>query len=357
MVVTTPIPSVQKAVIVKQTGKNWIVKVNNSYPVPALNQGQALVRLSYTGVCHSDLSGINGTWNRRATCDVPGHEGVGRIIAYHPDTDLSTVPPLDTRVGVPLIRHPCMTCDICKLPDGEVLCHNTSFHGMQSNGTYQQYIAIYTSYLVRVPESVPDPEIAPILCGGVTSYKAIKKSGAKAGDWIVIAGAGGGLGNFAVQYGVAMGMRVIGIDTGDDKRKKTLDLAAAAFVDYRTDDVPKKILEIAEGGAAAVIVLAGSKSTYTQALEYVRVQGCIVSVGLPHEDFRIHVPPGSMIHQDITLKGSMVGTRKDIGEALDFVVRGLVKPNIVVHPLEDITDIYQRMEKNEVIGRAVLKMT
>ncbi|KAJ9144649.1 hypothetical protein NKR23_g5911 [Pleurostoma richardsiae] len=359
-VLTSP-PATQRAVVVRRTGKDWDVEVNDSYPVPKLEPGQALVQLSYTGVCHSDLSGINSGWSRQTTCDVPGHEGVGQLIAYHADTDPSTVPPLGTKVGVPLIRHPCGCCAVCHLPDGEVMCPNTDFHGMQSNGTYQQYMAVYTSYLVTLPEAsgIDDSFFAPVLCGGVTAYKALKKSGARSGDWVVVAGAGGGLGSFAVQYGVAMGMRVIGIDTGEEKREATLRLGAVAFVDYLLeDDVPKTICSITgDIGAQTVIVLAPSETTYNQALQYVGYQGCIVCVGLPHENVRMAIPPGLVIHRDFSIRGSMVGTRKDIGEALGYVVCGQVKPDVSVYQLEDIADIYRRMERNEIIGRAVLKLT
>lgn len=230
---------------------------------------------------------------------------------------------------------------------------------MQSNGSYQEYIALYTSYLCVLPESdsVTDAEMAPILCGGVTAYKAIKKSEAKPGDWIVIAGAGGGLGNFAVQYAVAMGMQVIGIYTGEDKKKRLLELGAHAFVDFREDEVVSKILSITNVGAHVVIVIAPSESTYNQALEYTRIQGRIVCVGLPHDRARMQIPPGLVIHQDLTIKGSMVGTHNDIGETLGYVVRGLVKPDIVVYPVDNITTIFKKMESNEVIGRAVLDLT
>lgn len=374
-----PIPPTQTAVVVKHAGKDWVVEVDHSFPVPKLEAGQALVRLSYTGVCHSDLSGINGGWDRKIVCDVPGHEGVGRIIAYHADADRSSVPALGTRVGVPLIRRPCTTCDVCRLPDGEVMCPNTGFHGLHCDGTYQQYIAVYTSYLVPLPESASassstntattttasepvaveeDALLAPVLCGGVTAYKALKKSGAKSGDWVVVAGAGGGLGSFAVQYAVAMGMRVIGIDAGEEKRQATLRLGATAFVDYRVEkDVTSKVLEVTGGsGAKAVLVLAPVEATYNESLRYVAYQGCIVCVGIPHEDVRMAVPPGLLMHRDIAIRGSMVGTRDDIAEALDYVVRGAVKPDVVVHPIGDIVDIYKRMERNEVIGRAVLKL-
>ncbi|KAH7160465.1 hypothetical protein B0J13DRAFT_541160 [Dactylonectria estremocensis] len=356
----SPIPSAQRAVVVKKMGKDWKVEVDSSYAVPDLQPGQALVRLSYTGVCHSDLSLINGGWNRRMMCDVPGHEGVGEIVAYHHGTDPATVPPLGSKVGVPLIRRPCRTCVPCKLVDGEVLCPNSGFNGLESNGTYQQYISVFTSYLVLLPDAptIGDALFAPVLCGGVTAYKALKKCGAGKGDWVAIAGAGGGLGSFAVQYAVAMGMRVIGIDTGEGKKEATVRLGATAFVDYRVeDDVPKSVNDITGGtGVQAAIVLAPSEVTYNQALQYVGYQGCIVCVGLPHEDVRMAVPPGLIIHRDICIRGSMVGTRKDIGEALDYVVRGLVKPDVVVHSVQDIVQIYQKMEKNNVVGRTVLDL-
>lgn len=354
------IPATQTAVVVKSTGKDWTLQVDHAYPVPQLLPGQALVRLSHTGVCHSDLSAINSGWKRQMTCDVPGHEGVGEVVALHAETDLSRATvSVGNRVGVPLIRDPCGECAVCGLEDGEVMCPNTGFHGMEHNGTYQEYIAVMASYLVPLPDapSIHDSLFAPVLCGGVTAYKALKKSGAGQGDWVAVAGAGGGLGSFAVQYAVAMGMKVVGIDTGSAKEEATLRLGAETFVDYRlVDDVPAAVNAATAGaGVKAAIILAPSEATYNQALQYVGYQGCLVCVGLPHEDVRMAVAPGLVIHRDIAIRGSMVGTRKDIGEALDYVVRGLVKPDVVVHQPEDIVDIYRRMEQNQVIGRAVLE--
>ncbi|KAJ2893263.1 hypothetical protein MKZ38_008858 [Zalerion maritima] len=360
------VPTTQKAVVIKQTGKSWSIAVDSSFPVPVPKEGEALVRLSCTGVCHSDLSGFNGGWVRQATCSVPGHEGIGRIISYHPSTntasplaDGTVLPPVGSKIGVPLIRKPCEKCNICLLPDGEVMCPHTGFHGMQVDGTFQQYMTVATSYMVPIPEGVDEVLAAPVLCGGVTSYKAIKKSGARKGEWLVVAGAGGGLGIFAVQYGVALGLRVIGIDTGKEKKGAVLGLGAEGFVDYMEetgDLLPKKILDMTDGGAHAVLVIAPSENTYNQSLEYARVQGTIVCVGLPHEDVRLRVPPGLVLHHDLTIKGSMVGTRRDIREAMEFVEKGLVKPTVLVHEMGEVEEVFRKMERNEVLGRAVLKL-
>ncbi|KAH7139995.1 hypothetical protein B0J13DRAFT_596898 [Dactylonectria estremocensis] len=357
----SPLPLTQRAVVIKNPGENWIAEISSSHPVPQPGPGQALVRLTYTGVCHSDLSCINGGWGLQLDCDVPGHEGVGRIVAYHEDLDASALPALGTRVGVPLMQRPCGTCANCSLPDGEVYCPNTKLLGSFCDGTFQQYIAIYTDYMVLLPDSpgVDDATLAPTLCGGVTAYKALKKSGAKRGDWVAIAGAGGGLGNFAIQYAISMGFRVIGIDTGEDKREATLRLGAAAFIDFRTvNNVPAEVLKTTAGnGVQAAIVLAPSEVTYNEALQYLAMQGCLMCVAMPHGDAKLQVAPIFVCRRDITIKGSFVGTRDDITEALGYVVRGEVKPDVVVYPIDEIEDIFRKMEAGNIQGRAVLDLS
>ncbi|KAL6399256.1 alcohol dehydrogenase 2 [Ilyonectria robusta] len=355
------LPPTQRAVVIKNPGKNWTAEVVPSHPVPRPGPGQALVRLTHTGVCHSDLSCINGGFGLKLACDVPGHEGVGKIVAYYEGLDSSTLPALGTRVGIPLLQRPCGTCASCGLPDGEVHCPNTKLLGSLCDGTFQQYITVYVDYMVLLPNvpGIDDATLAPTLCGGVTAYKALKKSGAKRGDWVAVAGAGGGLGNFAVQYAVSMGFQVIGIDTGEDKRQATLRLGAAASIDFRTtNDVPAEVMKITGGaGVQSAIVLAPSEVTYNQALQYVALQGCLMCVGLPDGDAHLHVPPSLVCRKDITIKGSFVGTRDDIAEALKYVVRGEVKPDIVIYPMDDVEVIFHKMEGGQIQGRAVLDLS
>ncbi|KAK9452834.1 hypothetical protein V1511DRAFT_526609 [Dipodascopsis uninucleata] len=351
------VPSTQRAVVATKTGSDFAIEINDKYPVPILKEGQVLVRLTYSGVCHSDLSALSGIWDHASSCDVPGHEGIGRIIKIHPSVVASTVPPIGSKVGVPLIRNPCGSCYAClNCEDGETLCPNAQYHGKQANGSFEQFITLEASYLVPVPEASDDAVIAPILCGGVTAYKSVKKSAVKAGQWLVIAGAGGGIGTLAIQYAIAMGIKVIAIDTGEDKKKKTTELGASAFVDFKKVDVKQSVLELTNGGAQGVVVLAASEVTYNEACTYLQAQGTLVCVGLPSRDVRIHVDPMVIIHKDLRIVGSMVGTRDDIKNAISFVIRNAVIPDIIIYPAENIREIFRLMEKSQLIGRAVIDL-
>ena len=213
-------------------------------------------------------------------------------------------------------------------------------------------------YATHIPDGVKDEEAGPIMCGGVTAYTACKRSAVRPGQWIVMIGAGGGLGHFGVQYAKAMGMRIIGIDGGAEKGKLCKDLGCEAFIDFtESKDIAAEIMKLTTYGAHGVIVFAASKGGYAMAPSLLRPGGTMVSVGLPQDPTVVAgAPPILLAMKRIQVVGSVTGTLKDVEEALDFTARGLVHPILTKGTLADVDKFCSLMAEGKLPGRAVLKV-
>lgn len=352
------LPSKQTAIVVDQKGDNFKLRIDHDYPMPEVKPGDVLVRLTSSGICHSDLSFIKDSWRDLVmTAKVPGHEGSGYVVGWGDGVDHEKFPK-GMPVGVPLVHEPCRNCPSCNLPDGEVCCASTQFYACQLDGTWQQYITVRASYLIPFPEMMNPVVVGPILCGGVTAYKALKASGAKAGQWVVITGAGGGLGSMGIQYATALGLRVIAVDGGSEKDAVTKKLGAEVYIDFTKQNTVEAVAKATGGlGASAAIMFAPYESSYNQGIDMVGVQGTVVCVGLPEGDVEIRVAPAKLIFKLARIVGTLVGTRVDIIEALDFAARGKVSyPYHVVKP-EQVVETLEQMAKGKLVGRAIIDLS
>lgn len=347
-----PIPKTQKAISFnKANGPLEIVDI----PVPEPESDELLVKLSYSGACHSDLHAWKADWPFPFQYPlIGGHEGSGYVAKVGSDVSSFKV---GEAVGVKWVNGTCLDCRFCNQgADGN--CPKARYSGFTHDGTFQQYCTVKAAHAAKIPEGVDLAEVAPILCAGITVYKAIKSSNARPGESIVITGAGGGLGSLAVQYAKALGYVVIGIDSGEEKKKLFKEAGGDYFVDFKTDDIVKKVIESTPGqeGANAVIHVAVAEKAIESSLEYVRPTGTIVLVGLP-ADAVTHSPVFTHVLRAITIKGSLVGNREDTVEALSFVQRGLVKCHIKIVPPSELTNVYKLMEEGKIAGRYVLDLS
>ncbi|BGO97768.1 Alcohol dehydrogenase [Rhodotorula toruloides] len=322
-----------------------------------LKPGEVLVRVEYTGVCHTDLHAWKGDWPAAPkTPLVGGHEGAGHVVAIADGT--TTTLKVGDAVGIKWLADSCLNCENCRL-GSEATCDLAQCSGYTVDGSFQQYAVSFARHLTPIPDGLPLEVAAPILCAGVTVWKALKEANAKPGDWVVISGAGGGLGHLAVQYAAAVGYRVVGIDTGDDKRKLLASYGADTFIDFKQFGGEGKLIEevkrVCDGkGPHAAIITSAGGAAYNDALEYLRPHGTLVAVGLPPDTY-IKANVFWTVFKSLRVVGSYVGNRQDAIEALDFAARGKVKPQIVVEPLENLEKVYHRMEQGAVPGRIVLK--
>lgn len=335
------------AAVVRAFGQPLVLETK---PRPTAGPGQVVVKIAACGVCHTDLHAAHGDWPIKPTLPfVPGHEGVGVVVDIGANVDHLKS---GDRVGVPWLHTACGTCDYC-LSGWETLCTAQKNTGYSVDGGFAEYVLADADYIGRLPDNLSFLEAAPILCAGVTVYKGLKVLDAQPGDWVAISGIGG-LGHLAVQYAVAMGFKVAAIDIDDGKLEMARSLGARETVNAAEVD-PIEALQKAVGGAHGVLVTAVSTKAFAQALGMVRRGGTVSLNGLPPGDFPL--PIFDTVLRGITVRGSIVGTRLDLKEALSFAAEGKVRACIETHVgLRDINTIFDRMAKGEIEGRAVLDL-
>ncbi len=317
--------------------------------IPAVGEGEALVEVEYCGVCHTDLHVCSGDYGKQPG-RVLGHEGIGIVKELGKGVTSLKV---GDRVSIAWFFEGCGSCEYCN-SGRETLCRTAKNAGYTVDGGMAEYCVVSADYAVKVPENLDPAQASSITCAGVTTYKAIKVSGVRAGQWIAIYGAGG-LGNLAVQYAKhAFGARVIAVDLNDDKLQLAKEVGAEAIVNPSTEDAAQKIKELTDGGAHAAVVTAVAKAAFNSAVDCVRAGGKVVAVGLPPETMDLSIP--KTVLDGIEIIGSLVGTRQDLAEAFDFGARGIVTPIVEKRKLTDVVDIFQEMRDGKIQGRMVLDM-
>jgi alcohol dehydrogenase, propanol-preferring len=319
-------------------------------PIPTPGPGEVLIKVVATGVCHTDLHAANGEWPGRPPLPfIPGHEGAGIIAAC--GVGVAGLKEGDA-IGVAWLHDACGQCEYC-MTGWDSLCraqHNTGYH---VNGSFAEYVIGAAHYVGRLPRNCNFAEMAPVLCAGVTSYKGIKETEAKPGEWIAVSGIGG-LGQLAVQYAKAMGLHVAALDVTEDKLALARASGADVAVNAKSPDAEGQLLKETSGGAHGVLVTAVSPAAFAQALKLVRRKGTISLVGLPPGEFR--TPIFDVVMNRITLRGSIVGGREDLAEAIAFAAAGKVRPEIRKAKLEDINQVFDDLKEGKVEGRVVLMM-
>lgn len=318
-------------------------------PVPKPGPGEILVKIEASGVCHTDLHAARGDWPVKPTLPfVPGHEGVGLVAAV--GAGVSDVKEGDA-VGVPWLYSACGRCTYC-VTGWETLCERQRNTGYSVNGGFAEYVVAPSAFVGHLPSGADFAAMAPILCAGVTTYKGLKETDARPGEWVAISGIGG-LGHVAVQYARAMGFHVAAVDVDPAKLELATRLGADLAVDGREPDAVETLVRETGGGAHGVLVTAVSTGAFGQAISMVRRKGTVSLVGLPPGDFPLPIFP--VVLKRITVRGSIVGTRQDLSEAIAFAAEGAVRANVTVAPLAAINEVFGRMERGQIEGRIVLR--
>ncbi|MHC4053922.1 alcohol dehydrogenase AdhP [Bradyrhizobium sp. 25ACV] len=334
-----------KAAIVKQFGKPLVIE---DVPVPQPGPGEILVKVKACGVCHTDLHAASGDWPVKPVPPfIPGHEAAGTVAALGPGVKNLKV---GDAVGVAWLHDACMSCEYCET-GWETLCEHQHNTGYSVNGGFAEYVIASAAFVAKLPATVDFAAIAPILCAGVTTYKGLKETEARPGEWVVISGVGG-LGHVAIQYAKAMGLKVAAVDIAEDKLELARETGADLAVNALTAGAVDEVLAATGGGAHGVLVTAVSTAAFAQALKMVRRKGTVSLVGLPPGEFP--TPIFDVVLKRITVRGSIVGTRRDLDEAVAFAADGKVKAEVTKVPLAQINDVFDRMKAGKIDGRMVL---
>ena len=319
--------------------------------IPTPGPGRILVRTEACGVCHTDLHAAKGDWPVKPQLPfTPGHEGIGRVVAL--GAGVTAVKEGD-RVGVPWLFSACGHCEFC-LAAHEPVCGDAQFGGYTQNGGFAEYIVADPNYVAHIPAGLAARDAAPLICAGVTSYKGIKETSARPGEWIAISGIGG-LGHLAVQYARAMGLHVCAVDIDDGKLAHAKALGADVCINAKHGDPAAAVKKATGGGAHAVLITAPSLSAFRQGVGMTRKFGTCVLVGIPPGEFP--TPLFDVVAQCITIRGSFVGNRRDMTEALAFAADGKVKADIEVQPLSAINSVLERLARGDVPSRVVLEFS
>jgi alcohol dehydrogenase len=331
-----------RAVVLTAPGK--LEFTERETPVPGT--GEVLIAVEACGLCGADANDIErseGPWPR-----VPGHEVVGRIVALGADTP--SIWREGQRVGVGRLGGHCNECAQCRQGKFQ-LCRHQHFVGSTCDGGYAEMMVARSTGLVSIPDDLSSEEAAPILCAGIATFNALKKSGAEAGDIVAVLGIGG-LGHMAVQYARRMGFRVIAIGRGTDIEADARELGAHAYIDTEAQDAAKALAGM--GGASAIIATIGAASVVSPLLAGLAPGGRLVMLGTGKDP--LAVSAGVLVGGERSVQGSITGTPYENERTLDFSVLTEVRPWIEVLPLEQAAEAYRRMKSGDAKFRMVLTM-
>ena len=316
-------------------------------PKPEPGEGQILVRIEASGLCHTDIHAARGDWPVKPTPPfIPGHEGVGIIEQNGPGVTQHTV---GDRVAIPWLGYACGTCEYC-ITGWETLCEKQLNTGYAIDGGHAEYAVADARYVVRVPDGIDPAEAAPLTCAGVTTYKAVKVGGVTPGDRVAIFGIGG-LGHLALQYAQIFGGETIAIDVTEEKLALAKQLGAAHVVNAATTD-PVTAIE-ALGGADVAVVLAANPHVLEQAHASLRRGGRLILVSLP-KDNTMSLPIFQTVLKGIRIIGSIVGTRADLAEVFRLHSAGRTKVLYEARKLDDINQSIEEVLASKVPARLVL---
>ena len=293
-----------RAAVVRQFGSPLVIEER---PVPTPAQGQVVVRIEASGLCHTDIHAAHGDWPVKPQPPfVPGHEGVGIVTAVGRDVTRLTE---GDRVALPWLGWACGECESC-LSGWETLCEQQQNTGYSIDGGFADYAVADARFAARVPAEVDSFDAAPLTCAGVTTYKAVKVSRARSSDLVAVFGVGG-LGHLAIQYARLAGAAVVAVDITPEKLAMARSLGADHTVDATREDPAAAIRRL--GGADAAIALAVSPQSFEQAYGSLRRGGRLVCVALPAAG-TMSVPIFDTVLNGTSVIGSIVGTRRDLAE-------------------------------------------
>ena len=317
-------------------------------PIPIPSADQVLVRIETSGLCHTDIHAARGDWPIKPQPPfIPGHEGIGVVAAVG-----ARVAPerMGSRVAIAWLGSACGHCEHC-LAGSETLCEQQTNSGYSVDGCYADYAVVDADFAVPVPDAVSSLDAAPLTCAGVTTYKAVKVSGARPSDLVAIFGIGG-LGHLAQQYAQIAGAQTVAVDIEDEKLELARSLGATHTINSRTTDPAAEIQRL--GGADVAIVLAVSPNAMRQAFDSLKRGGRLVLVALPHDN-ELRLPIFETVLKGISVMGSIVGTRLDLSEVFELHAAGRTRVVAEERKLDEVNTCFDEVLEGRVPARLVFR--
>jgi alcohol dehydrogenase, propanol-preferring len=333
-----------KAMQISQAGGNF-EPVERDIPEPLA--GQVRIKVEACGICHSDAFVKEGTFPGLELPRVPGHEVAGRVDAVGQGVSMWSE---GQRVGVGWHGGHCFICEPCRRGDF-VTCESAQVCGITYDGGYAEYLVTPQEAVAALPEELSAVDAAPLLCAGITTYNALRNSGAKAGDLVAVQGVGG-LGHLGVQFAAAMGFHTVALSRGQDKKELALSLGAKEHIDTELQDPAEALQNL--GGARVILATASSAQAMSAVVDGLKVNGKLLVVGASPDP--IEVSPFQLIMQRRTLTGWPSGTPRDSEDTLNFSVLTNTRAEIETYPLAEAAAAYERMISNQARFRVVLTM-
>ncbi|WP_321881866.1 alcohol dehydrogenase [Paraburkholderia bannensis] len=334
-------PTMQAVQVAKAGGALELVERD----IPEPSAGHVLIKVQACGICHSDSLTKEGQWPGLQFPRVPGHEIAGVIERMGAGVEGWSV---GQRVGVGWHGGHCGHCERCRHGDF-VLCQNAQVPGISYDGGYAQYMVAPQEALARMPDDLSDVDAAPLLCAGITTFNALRHSGARAGDVAAILGIGG-LGHLGVQFARKMGFVTVAIARGQDKAPLAKQLGAHHYIDSSAQNVGESLQAL--GGARVILATVTNGEAMSAALAGLGVNGKLIMVGVAQEP--VEVPVTQFIMGRQSVQGWPSGTAADSQETLAFSAISDVKPMIEEYPLERAAEAYDRMMSGKARFRVVL---
>ena len=314
--------------------------------VPAPGAGQVLIKVQACGICHSDMFVKEGIWPGLKYPRVPGHEVAGIVDSV--GAGVQDWEP-GQRVGVGWHGGHCGYCESCRRGDF-LLCQRGLIAGMSYDGGYAEYMIAPMEALARIPDDLSDVEAAPLLCAGITTFNALRHSGARAGDVVAILGLGG-LGHLGVQFAARMGFRTVAIARGKDKEPLAKKLGAHAYIDSGTQNVADTLKPL--GGAKVILATVTSGKAMSAVLGGLGIDGKMIMLGVSEEPVELSI--SQFVGGRRSIQGWPSGTPADSQDTMAFSALAGVRPMIEEFPLERASEAYERMMSGKARFRVVLK--
>ena len=315
--------------------------------LPAPDAGQVRIKVQACGVCHSDVLTKEGLWPGIQYPRIPGHEVVGIIDEVGAGVSEWTI---GQRAGVGWHGGHDGTCTSCRRGDfGN--CRNMKIAGISYDGGYQQYMVAPVEALAAIPESLNDAEAAPLLCAGVTTFNALRHSGALPSDLVAVQGIGG-LGHLGIQFASKFGYKVAAIGRGSENAALAKKLGASVYIDSKTTNAAEELQKL--GGARVILATAPNSKAMSELIDGLGPNGKLMVIGADFEP--IEVTPIQLIGGSRTIQGWASGTPTDSEDTMRFAELTGVRPMIETYPLEKAGEAYARMMSGDAQFRVVLTM-